>query len=257
MTADEWTKAVRRQVGLGRVLPLGGPRDGAWITERAAGSVLRRAADSTRGVRLGRLRISLVDPDAPYEPAVPPPPSALLPGPLRIDADFLASADPTALGAEPLPATAARLRASLATAAAERLGLTVTEVDLRVTGLRDADADVGVGADADADATTAGPDEGRSEEEPAAEPPGDGEESRVGAAALSVPGVARLTGALGGLGRPVHIEPDATLPRRHVRVEVAVAGAERVLDVALGVRAAVGEALPDRPSVAVVVTAVD
>lgn len=247
MTADGWAKTVRQQIGLGRVLPLGGPRDGAWITERAAGSVLRRAAGATRGLRLGALRISTVDPDAPYDPAVPPPPSALPPGPLRVCADFLASADPTAPAAEPLPATAARLRAALAAAAGERLGLTVTEVDLRVTGLLDADEDAAT------DAAHAPEADG----EPAPEPPGDGEESRVAAAVLSVPGVTRLTGALGGLGRAVHIETGPALPRRHVRVEVAVTAAERALDVARAVRTAVGEALPDHPSVAVVVTSVD
>ncbi|MPY50022.1 nucleopolyhedrovirus P10 family protein [Streptomyces acidicola] len=247
MTADGWAKTVRQQIGLGRVLPLGGPRDGAWITEKAAGSVLRRAAGSTRGLRLGALRISLIDPDAPYDPAVPPPPSALPPGPLRVGADFLASADPTAPAAEPLPATAARLRAALAAAARERLGLTVSEVDLRVTGLLDADEDAAIPA---ADA-------GQADGEPVPEPPGDGEESRVAAAALSVPGVTRLTGALGGLGRAVHIETGPALPRRHVRVEVAVTATERALDVARAVRTAVGKALPDHPSVAVVVTAVD
>ncbi|MEV6594312.1 nucleopolyhedrovirus P10 family protein [Streptomyces acidicola] len=247
MTADGWAKTVRQQIGLGRVLPLGGPRDGAWITERAAGSVLCRAAGSTRGLRLSSLRISPIDPDAPYDPAVPPPPSALPPGPLRVGADFLASADPTAPAAEPLPATAARLRAALATAARERLGLTVMEVDLRVTGLLDADEDAAIpGADA-----------GHADGEPVPETPGDGEESRVAAAALSVPGVTRLTGALGGLGRAVHIETGPALPRRHVRVEVAVAATERALDVARAVRTAVGRALPDHPSVAVVVTAVD
>lgn len=247
MTVDGWAKAVRQQVGLGRVLPLGGPRDGAWITERAAGSVLRRAAASTRGVRLGTLRISLLDPDASYDPAVPPPPSALPPGPLRIGADFLASAGPTTAATEPLPETAARLRASLATAAREHLGLTVTEVDLRVTGLLEADEGT----------ATAAPDDGRPDDEPVPEPPGDGEEARVAAAVLSVPGVTRLTGALGGRARAVHLETGPALPRRHVRVEVAVTTAERVLDVAREVRAAVGEALPDHPSVAVVVTAVD
>ncbi|MER6013041.1 nucleopolyhedrovirus P10 family protein [Streptomyces bluensis] len=247
MTADGWAKTVRQQIGLGRVLPLGGPRDGAWITENAAGSVLRRAAGATRGLRLGALRISSIDPDAPYDPAVPPPPSALPPGPLRVGADFLASADPTAPAAEPLPATAARLRAALAEAAGERLGLTVTEVDLRVTGLLDADGD----------AATDTAHAGRADVEPVPEPPGDGEESRVAAAALSVPGVTRLTGALGGLGRAVHIETGPALPRRHVRVEVAVTAAERALDVARAVRTAVGGALPDHPSVAVVVTAVD
>lgn len=247
MTADGWAKTVRQQIGLGRVLPLGGPRDGAWITERAADSVLRRAADTTRGLRLGTLRISLIDPDAPYDPAVPPPPSALPPGPLRVGADFVASADPTAPAAEPLPTTAARLRATLATVARERLGLMVTEVDLRVTGLLDADDG----------AATAAADAGEADGEPVPGPPGDDEESRVAAAALSVPGVTRLTGALGGLGRAVHVETGPALPRRHVRVEVAVAATERTLDVARGVRAAVGRALPDHPSVAVVVTAVD
>lgn len=248
MTVDGWVKAVRQQVGLGRLLPLGGPRDGAWITERAAGSVLRRAAGSTRGVRLGMLRISPIDPEASYDPAVPPPPSALPPGPLRIGADFLASADPTAPATDPLPVTAARLRDALATAAREHLGLTVTEVDLRVTDLLGAGEDTVASAPADE----------RPGGEPVPEPPGDGEEAHVAAAALSVPGVTRLTGALGGRARAVHlVETGPALPRRHVRVEVAVTTAERVLDVARGVRVAVGESLPDHPSVAVVVTAVD
>src|ERR1044072_7483521 len=104
MTVDEWAKAVRQQVGLGRVLPLGGPRDGAWITEKAARSVLRRAADSTRGVRLGTLRISPIDGAASYDPAVPPPPSALPPGPLRSEAGFLGSGGPPTGRPGPPPA---------------------------------------------------------------------------------------------------------------------------------------------------------
>ncbi|MFF1679869.1 nucleopolyhedrovirus P10 family protein [Streptomyces sp. NPDC058256] len=240
MTADGWAQVVRHQLGLGRLLPLGGPRDGAWITEGAADSVLRRAAAPVRGIRLGTLRIALADPDQSYDPAVPPPPSALPPGPLRISAEFTASADPTAPGVEPLPTTAARLRQSLATAATERLGLTVTEVDLRVTGL-------------DTDETPAAAP--RPDEHPAAEPT-HADESLVATAALSVPGVTHLTDTL---GRPVHIEDtrggDATVPRRHVRVEVAVSGDERAVDVARAVRTAVTNALKDTPSVAVLVTA--
>ncbi|MGV9574766.1 hypothetical protein ACWDRX_37960, partial [Streptomyces nigra] len=34
-TADRLQRAVRRQTGLGRLLPLGGARDGAWIFEKA------------------------------------------------------------------------------------------------------------------------------------------------------------------------------------------------------------------------------
>ncbi|MER5829185.1 nucleopolyhedrovirus P10 family protein, partial [Streptomyces mirabilis] len=51
MTADRWTQAVRRQLGLGRLLPLGHPRDGAWIAEEAADAFLRRAAADVPAVR--------------------------------------------------------------------------------------------------------------------------------------------------------------------------------------------------------------
>ncbi|MGB8940945.1 MAG: nucleopolyhedrovirus P10 family protein, partial [Streptomyces sp.] len=49
MTGDGWTEAVRRQLGLGRVLPLGGPGDGSWLTEACADGVLRHAADRVSG----------------------------------------------------------------------------------------------------------------------------------------------------------------------------------------------------------------
>ncbi|WP_338899005.1 nucleopolyhedrovirus P10 family protein [Streptomyces sp. TG1A-60] len=242
MTADGWAKTVRQQLRLGRVLPLGGPHDGAWITESAAEAALRRATASMRGVTLGPLRISLAAPDAHGSPesAVPPPPSALPPGPLRITADFAASAAPTA---EPFPATAARLRAALATTAGERLGLRVTEVDLRVTDLLD---DGKEPAPAAPEPTTAEP----------SPPSGDDEESRAAAAALSVPGVTRLTAAFGGRGRALHIDAGPALPRRHVRVELAVTEERRTLDVAREVRRAVSDALPDHPSAAVLITAV-
>ncbi|MGW0537522.1 nucleopolyhedrovirus P10 family protein [Streptomyces sp. NPDC003032] len=254
MTGDDWTQAVRRQLGLGRVLPLGGARDGAWVTESAVDSVLCRAARPVTGVRLGRVRVALADPDTAYVAAVPPPPSALPPGPLRITADFavdlgvdLAAAFAAAT-AQPLPASADRLRAALG-GAAQRLGLVVDAVDLRVTAL----LDEGTGLkDVRPEAARA----------PGARTPqGDGDEARVGQAALSVPGVTRLTGALGAAA--VHIEerperPAAgALPRRHARVELATDREHRALDVALAVRAAVGDALPDRPSVAVLVTAVE
>lgn len=47
------------------------------------------------------------------------------------------------------------------------------------------------------------------------------------------------------------------LPRRHARVDLAVAAGFRPLEVARAVRAAVAEALPDRPTVAVLVTDLD
>ncbi|ELS52213.1 hypothetical protein STVIR_6816 [Streptomyces viridochromogenes Tue57] len=228
---------MRQQLGLGRLLPLGGARDGSWISERAAEVVLRRAAAGVRGVRLGTLRIGLTDPEDVHEAAVPLPPSALAPGPLRVTADFAATAD------EPLPATAERLRALLA-AAAERLGLTVTEVDLRVTALLDDEAEP---------PAVQPPEPTRSAE------PATPDEERITAVTLAIPGVTRMTGTLGGLGRSVHIEErrdEAALPHRHVRVEIAVSADHRAVEVAREVRERVGRALADHPTVAVLVTSV-
>ncbi|MFJ3668724.1 nucleopolyhedrovirus P10 family protein [Streptomyces sp. NPDC090106] len=223
---DRWTKAVRRQLGLGRLLPLGGARDGAWIAEEAADSVLRRAVRELRGVRLEGLRIALADPLDVREPVVPAPPSALPPGPLRLEADVAAT------GADPLPATAAHLRAALARAAREGLGLEVAEIDLRVTGLLE---DV--------------PDDGAVRvPEPA--PAGAGDDPAA-LAALSVPGVAGVTRLLGS-----QVGAGAALPREHVRIEVVVDADHRAVEVARAVRARVRQAVPGRPTVAVLVTAV-
>ncbi|MEO3845135.1 hypothetical protein [Streptomyces sp. B22F1] len=62
MTAGSWEQAVREQVGLGRLLPLGGAADGTWIAERAAAGVLRRAAAGVREARVTGLRVGLADP---------------------------------------------------------------------------------------------------------------------------------------------------------------------------------------------------
>ncbi|MGW0460948.1 nucleopolyhedrovirus P10 family protein [Streptomyces tendae] len=281
-TADRWTRAVREQLGLGRLLPLGGPEDGAWIAERAAREVLLAAARDVAGVRPGDLRIGPADPDGAREPAVPPPPGALPPGPLRVTAGFAAVVEPTAAAVEPLPATAARLRAVLTQAATGRLGLVVADVDLRVTGLLDGTAapepDTRSEPDTGSEPGTRFEPDTRSEPDAAAEPgrarvpdtgadtagegdgdgDGDGDEGRVARVAPAVPGVARLTGVL---GRPVHLTelppPEAALARRHVRVELAVRADHRAVEVVRRVREVVSEALPDRPSVAVVVTDVD
>ncbi|MFJ1970455.1 nucleopolyhedrovirus P10 family protein [Streptomyces sp. NPDC087903] len=246
MTADQWTRAVRHQLGLGRLLPLGGPGDGAWISERAADTVLRRAADEVRGVRLTALRIALADPEDTREPAVPPPPSALPPGALRVTAEFAASAS------QPLPTAAARLRKVLAAAATERLGLTVTEVDLRVTDLLEGD-EVPSGSPAQPEPEpTPGPPRTPDAPDAPASAARSADEQRVAAAALTVPGVVRVTGArveeLGG--------GQVALPHRHVRLEVAVGLGVRALDVALEVRARVAQSLPDHPTAAVLVAAV-
>ncbi|MGA5414883.1 hypothetical protein [Streptomyces pseudogriseolus] len=279
MTADRWTRMVRQQVGLGRFLPLGGRHDGAWIAERAAGEVLRRVAErDVPEVRMDGIRIGLADPDAATEPAVPAPQSALPPGPLRLTAEFAATA------AWPLPETVSRLRAALAVIATERIGLEVTEVDLRVTDLLDIEpAAERAGADGTADlaggttepagvAATAGasvtPGTAQDAGDVAARAPGvmdtseDGggsEADRVAGVVLEVPGVSRLTGVW---GRPVRLGEQApaagdALPRRHARVDLAVAAGFRPLEVARAVRAAVAAVGPDRPTVAVLVTDLD
>ncbi|MFI0778502.1 hypothetical protein [Streptomyces sp. NPDC021212] len=231
MVTDRLAHAVRQQLRLGRLLPLGGPEDGAWLTERAADAVLRRAAGALPGVRLGALRIAPADPDAAARPAVPAPPSALPPGPLRVEAEFAATAD------QPLPVTAERLRGALLGAAADRLGLAVGAVDLRVTDVLD-----------EAPEREPPPAEEQPDErEPGEREPGDG--SDIAAAVLAVPGVARLA--------PVLSHQAVRVEGPHLRVELAVAPRHRALDVARAVRGAVAATVPAPATVAVLVTAVD
>lgn len=223
---------------------MGGARDGAWLTEAAARSVLRRTADGVPGVRLGALRVGPVDGAPTEEPGVPPPPSALWPGPLRIGAEFAATR------LEPFPALADRLRAALSETAADRLGLRVAEVDLRITGVDQP----GEPPEPDSPAPgLAGPGSSAESRPPHQDTP----EERAASAALAVPGVARLGGALGGRTGAVRMDHPAPGNPAHVRLELAVSRGHRPLDVARAVRQAVTEALPDRPSVAVLVTGLD
>ncbi|MFE6661981.1 hypothetical protein ACFVFH_00250 [Streptomyces sp. NPDC057697] len=223
--ADGWTAAVRQRLGLGRLLPLGGPADGAWIAERAAVAVLRGAMARGPGPApvLGKLRISVADPGGAPDPEVPPPPSALPPGPLRIEASM------AALSGGPLPLAAEALRSALLTAAARRLGLVVEAVDVRVTELLDTPPERPAPAPAPAEVLAAAA------------------EGAAGTAAAGVPGVVTLTRTL---GHAVHTGPD------HVRVELATDAGHRALDVARAVRSAVAAAVEGRPSVAVLVTGV-
>ncbi|WP_308118240.1 hypothetical protein [Streptomyces buecherae] len=279
--ADALAQAVRQQLGLGRLLPLGTEHDGAWVTEHAATAVLRAAAKELPEVRVTALHIDLLAPDQAAEPTVPAPPTALRPGPLRVAGEFLAAAE------QPLPTSAERLRATLYAAATDRLGLVVGAVDLQVTGLLDearaahATQPPGGGGPAGEASGGAGPAgaEGRlgpraGRAPAAARPVSDATvEGRVAGAVAAVPGVARLAPALGGLTRPVRIEgpraateaetPTATAPApaRHAQVQVAVAAGHRAVEVARAVRERARAALlaeaPGTVTVAVLVTAVD
>ncbi|MFF2806794.1 hypothetical protein ACFVT2_06355 [Streptomyces sp. NPDC058000] len=235
MAANAVARAVREQLGLGRVLPLGGPADGAWITERAARAALLRAPGAPPGIRLGDLRLSLAAPDDAPAPTVPAPPSALPPGPLRIAADFAAPPG------RPLPALTEQLRTALLTAAEEGLGLRVSAVDLRIGDLLDEAAEpTAATPDAAEDAHRAGAG-------PGAEDPED-----LAARVLAVPGVAGLAPALAGRSRPVARSGDGD----HVLIQLATAAGHRPLDVARAVRRAVTGRPPAPTSAAVLVTAV-
>ncbi|MEV6778451.1 hypothetical protein [Streptomyces syringium] len=247
VAADRLTQAVRQQLGLGRLLPLGGAADGAWITEYAAVGALRRAASAALpGVRLGTVRLALADPATAVPAAVPAPPSALPAGPLRLTADFAATVD------EPLPAVAGRLRAALWSAGVRTLGLDLDAVDLRATALLDGPEAVG-----SAEAVTARPADLETGTE--VSPDDDGSAARV---VRAVPGVARLAPVLGGPAHAVRTR-DRTdeEPGRHTQVQIAVTEGRCALDVTAAVREAVAVATSDGApgpvTVAVVVTAVD
>jgi hypothetical protein len=118
----------------------------------------------------------------------------------------------------------------------------VTEVDLRVTSLLGEQPEPAPVLPPETTPATTADDET--------------DEGHAATVALAVSGVTHLTSTL---GRPVHIDdiPGGTaLPRRHVRLEIAVHAEHRTADVAREVRARVSDALPDHPTVAVLVTAV-
>ncbi|MFE9002373.1 nucleopolyhedrovirus P10 family protein [Streptomyces sp. NPDC007875] len=243
MVTDRLAQTVREQLRLGRLLPLGGREDGSWITEHAAGEVLRRAADEITDARLGALRIAPADPDTAATPAVPPPPSALPPGTLCIAAECGATLE------EPLPVTADRLRDVLLDTATDRLGLLVETVDVRVMDVLDELPPP--------PPATPRPHQPQPPPRPTSvERPGPDPAATAARAAVSVPGVTRLAPVLGS-PRPVRIEGT------HIRIELAVAADHRAVDVARAVRTAVAQAAPlpapgdQPPTVAVLVTAVD
>ncbi|MGW3246706.1 hypothetical protein [Streptomyces sp. NPDC001070] len=208
MTADGLARTVRRQLGLGRVLPLGGPEDTVWVTESAAAGVLRAAAAGVPGVRLGTLRIgSAADGPEAADAADPLPdsaPSGALPRrPLRVEADFEATPE------HPLPESAGRLRDALWEAATRGIGLDPEAIDLTVTGLLE------------------------EESAPAARPAG-AEDTPTGAratttaagrAATAVPGVAGLTSRLGGRRHPSQVQIAVDAGHRALEVGRAVATA--------------------------------
>lgn len=289
MDAEGLSRAVRQQTGIGRLLPLGDAADGAWLSETAAVSTLRTAASrDLPDVRVGTLRLSPATPARSVAPAVPPPPSALPPGPLHVDAGF--ESTPHA----PLTTMAELLRATLLTAADRELGLRVATVDLLITdllesgdghnghGSRDAsreespageDAEQGAGRHGRTRHGTGG-ERGRpgGEEHPPA-PADDPRGTATAQAVIAVPGVSRLAPVLGWRigGLPAAaVDVTETAGRdgrpagRHLRIQIAVTEGARALDVTRSVRRAAEKAAawdaeePEVPvTVAVLVSAID
>lgn len=262
---DRLTRTVREQIALGRLLPLGAPPDAVWITERATVRALRQAVASLPGIRLGAVAVSLADPpdggdddggDGVSQAYGAAPVGALPHVPLRVEAAFEAAVD------EPLPRAADRLREAIWQTARERLGLAVRTVDLQVTGLIEARPPVAVRSDPpELDAADEGAD-GIGDELDVAPWPVD-IAAAVGTAAATVPGVARLTRRLAGLGPGVRVR-DLTAPEdepgRQVQLQIAVAAGHSAITVARAVTTAVAAAAaPDAPgpvTTAVVVTEV-
>jgi hypothetical protein len=248
---EAWTQATRHRFGLGRLLPLGGPGDGTWITEQAAVQALGRTASEIPGVRLESLRIGSAPLESASEPAVRPPAGAMPPGPLRIEAAFSAS-----LG-QPLHETADQLRNRMLDAAARRLGLATVTADLRVTDVHEV-PQTGTKTRTVARPTTPTPQSTAAR----SSLPVTGAGSPRGAVgdladvATGVPGVAGLTTVLGS--RPVKMEDQADPPGRRVEVHLAVAAGHHPLEVARAVRAAVADAAatdaPGPVTVAVLIT---
>ncbi|MBE1598002.1 hypothetical protein SAMN06272781_4596 [Streptomyces sp. 1222.2] len=232
---EAWTQAVRSQLGLGRLLPLGGPPDGTWITEQAAVQALGRTAAEVPGVRLESLRIGSAPLQPVSEPAVRPPASALPPGPLTIDAAFAASL------VRPLPETADELRSALLGAAAERLGLATVTADMRVTDLVEV-PEAGMTSPTAATAMRPTPEAAAEQGSPPVTGTGSmrGLVGELADIAAGVPGVAHLTAVLGS--RPVRVEDHDDPPGRHIEVHLAVAPGHHPLQVARAVRDAVAEA---------------
>ncbi|MET9950741.1 hypothetical protein ABZ135_04225 [Streptomyces sp. NPDC006339] len=202
-----------------RLLPLGEAADGAWIAEQAVQELLLTAAQGVRGVVPARPRFRLAEPGP--DAGIPVPPGGLPPGDLRVSLEF------AAVTGRPLPQLASRLRVALLDAAEGTLGLSVAEVNLRITDLLDAPPD----------SPPPVPPPGRTS------PPTPDDPAAL--AALAVPGVAALTDAFGA---PVVRTPTG------LRVEVAVTKDHHPLTVTRALRTAVTAAAPEATTVTVVVS---
>ncbi|MGW0565082.1 hypothetical protein ACWDZ4_31935 [Streptomyces sp. NPDC003016] len=104
---------VRLELRPGRTLPLGGPDEDSWVFEAAAAKALRAAADALPGVRTGSCRIAPVGHAA------------------RVEIEVAVALSWT------LPEACDAVRARVAAAAGEVLGMPVRTIDVRVIDILD------------------------------------------------------------------------------------------------------------------------
>ncbi|GAA3862816.1 hypothetical protein [Streptomyces sedi] len=114
---------VRLELRPGRTLPLGEPNEDAWIVEAAVARVFRDAVEELGGVRVGSCRIA---PLGAHSSGQGPPR-----GPVAVRIEMVAGLRWT------VPELAEAVRARLAVAADEELGLEVRTVDVHVLDLTD------------------------------------------------------------------------------------------------------------------------
>ncbi|MFF3721633.1 Asp23/Gls24 family envelope stress response protein [Streptomyces erythrochromogenes] len=111
---------VRLELRPGRTLPLGGADEDIWVYESVAARTLRAAAEEVPGVRAGSCRI-----------APPGGRGEHVRGPVTVHLEV------TAEYGHDLRATSEAVRRAAVRAADERLGLTVSALDVTVTDLHD------------------------------------------------------------------------------------------------------------------------
>jgi hypothetical protein len=235
MTERRWDRTVRDQLALGRLLPLAGVPGGAWLTESAAASALRRTGETVGGVALGEVAFAAAGQGnaARAGSGFPVPATAPAPGPLRLAATCGVDARVSLVTATDA------LRGALAGTAREVLGLDVVAVDLRVAELLDEEP---APAPREEEAQAA-----------AEEPDGEGEDAAVGRAVLAVAGVAGLARRFGPGGRAVRT---ATAPdgARAARIELLASGERPLPTTVRAVREAAVGVLGAGAEVAVLVT---
>ncbi|MEV7422304.1 hypothetical protein [Streptomyces sp. NPDC091212] len=129
---------VRLELRPGRPLPLGDPEDDTWIVEAAAARAFRAAAESLPMVRAGSCRIGPLDPGAAGRTGTSPGGPGDR-GPVQVRLEVVAGLQ------WPLPELAESVRARVAEAAQDAIGIEVARIDVLIVDVLDDEAPAGPG----------------------------------------------------------------------------------------------------------------